>query len=374
MEKFSAYRDPGTGIQPFLTPIPPSASHTLINGLLPLRFALGVLRSALILILLAVYVVLVPGACSLLVVLPFVHRYTSHALIAVLGRLSLFILGVIWISVEQVPRKRGKGIKSESAWSPRAGDIIISNWTSWLELIWLAVRFNPIFVLPISQQDPPLMSPPSTPVNRAPGRRNTPLVQATQVQEKKDIPVTAFKQVSLLSMISLTGYIPSSAQSNSIPYVTLEEIRKKADRPLAVFPECTTSNGRALMRFSDVFLQDIPVKKYRVFLMCFRYDVPTVLNPSATHCIPDSFLNPLPHLFKLATSLKPIGLSVRLLPPSESPSSPIFMTSDVMHTPSVDPLAEASSVLIAQMGKMKRLGMGWEDKGRFLNFYNSKHK
>lgn len=37
-----------------------------------------------------------------------------------------------------------------------------------------------------------------------------------------------------------------------------------------------------------------------------------------------------------------------------------------------DPLSEACAILIAQMGKMKRIGMGWEDKSLFLDFYKSK--
>jgi hypothetical protein len=37
-----------------------------------------------------------------------------------------------------------------------------------------------------------------------------------------------------------------------------------------------------------------------------------------------------------------------------------------------DILAEACAVLIAQMGKMKRIGMGWEDKATLLDLYKSK--
>jgi len=37
-----------------------------------------------------------------------------------------------------------------------------------------------------------------------------------------------------------------------------------------------------------------------------------------------------------------------------------------------DTLAEVSATLIAQVGKMKRTGLGWEDKAAFLEFYNRK--
>ena len=35
-----------------------------------------------------------------------------------------------------------------------------------------------------------------------------------------------------------------------------------------------------------------------------------------------------------------------------------------------DAFTEASATLIAQVGKMKRTGLGWEDKASFLEFYN----
>jgi hypothetical protein len=37
-----------------------------------------------------------------------------------------------------------------------------------------------------------------------------------------------------------------------------------------------------------------------------------------------------------------------------------------------DTVAEVSATLIAQVGKMKRIGLGWEDKASFLDFYGRK--
>jgi len=39
------------------------------------------------------------------------------------------------------------------------------------------------------------------------------------------------------------------------------------------------------------------------------------------------------------------------------------------HPDGQDALSEAYAVLIAQIGKMKRTRMGWEDKVAFLDFY-----
>ena len=112
------------------------------------------------------------------------------------------------------------------------------------------------------------------------------------------------------------------------------------------------------------------------------YDPPTALTPSLTHPIP-SVLNPLPHLFSLACSLAPLSISIRLLPSSEAPSAPTFILSEVVSATTLggggvdggkDFVTEACAVLIAQLGKMKRVGAGWEDKIAFLEFYGAKRR
>ena len=106
-----------------------------------------------------------------------------------------------------------------------------------------------------------------------------------------------------------------------------------------------------------------------------RYDPPTNICPTLSHSVPSLSLNPLPHLLKLTTVLPAQSISIRLLSPSEAPSSPLFVVSEVVSNPNTEPvLSEACAVLIAQIGKMKRTGMGWEDKVAFLDFYREKRK
>lgn len=90
-----------------------------------------------------------------------------------------------------------------------------------------------------------------------------------------------FRRVSLLGMLAATGAVPSLHES----CVSLEEIRRDADRPVVVFPECTTSNGRGLLRFANVFKGvEVPVKDFRVFVMCVRCVVYTTLRSRDIDC------------------------------------------------------------------------------------------
>ncbi|KAI0347399.1 hypothetical protein BDW22DRAFT_1404954 [Trametopsis cervina] len=382
MEKFSAFRDPGTGIQPFLTPVPPVASDALASALLPIGYILGVVRTAVIIVLALLYTVLVRGVLVILSPVPPLRRTLSRILTAILSRLVLLLLGIWWIPVELITRKKGRGTKGSESWNPRAGDIIVSNWASWIELLWLAFRFDPIFLLPVCEPASIDSTPTKTgPIAVTPGRRTgTGSAAISSPSTRAPTPrarVLGFRTVSLLAAISATGTTPSSPDADAdVAYSSLEEIRSKADRPLVVFPECTTSNGRGLLRFADVFPRvQVPVQAFRVFVMCVRYDPPTTLAPTLSHSIASSALNPLAHVFKLTTCLAPLTLSIRLLAPSESPSSGSFLASDhAAGLRSDDVLSECCAAVVAQIGKMKRVGLGWEDKAAFLEFYRGKRK
>ncbi|KAN0097350.1 hypothetical protein V8E55_001796 [Tylopilus felleus] len=371
MEKFSAFRDPGTGIQPFLSPVPPS-EHALFSSLLaPVRVTFAVLRTLVVIVIAVLHFILVNALCALLIPIPPLRRLVEGASTITLSRLALYVLGFLWIPEEQVARKRGN--LSDTNWSPKAGDMIVSNWSSWIDILWLAYRFNPIFVLPVADEtNPPTSSTrDGETISYRPGRKtgtgSAAISTPTRTISPRS-PIRGFRRVSLLTMVQATGGTPKSPLSGS--FTSLEDIRQSAERPVVVFPECTTSNGRGLLRFARVFEgYSVPVKKYNVFIMCTRYNLPTIFQPSLTHPIPSFTFNPLYHLFTIATSLSPQAMSVRMLPLSESPSSQLFMVSEVVPDLAVDTLSEVCAVLIARIGKMKRIGFGWEDKVSFLGLY-----
>lgn len=385
MEKFSAWRDPGTGVQPFLTPIPPQATRSLSDyAALVLGSFFGVLRTILALTVAIVFGVL-HLVCMLLLPIPVLYRLVSWLVLAILGRIFLCILGFWSISTHVTTRKARRADTSTiDKWSPGAGDIIVSNWASWIEVLWLAVQYDPIFVLPVCAAPAASTTASSTPPT--PGRRTG--TGSAQIATSSAAPrqqILGFRTASFLEMILATGHVPPYGSSATTITATIEEIRAKSNRPIVVFPECTSSNGRALLRFADVFIAGKgkhikhPVKGFKMYIMCARYDPPTSTVPSPTHSIPSqstSLPNPIPHLLTLlfAPSLAQ-SLSIRLLAPSDSPSSGSFMASEVILDGGVAPadeISEACAVLMAQASKLKRVGMGWEDKVAFLDYYRKR--
>lgn len=138
-------------------------------------------------------------------------------------------------------------------------------------------RFNPIFVLPIySSADLPMASSHANfPVSRTPGLRtgtgSAAISQPSARTPTKRVFIRGFRQVSLLSILRATGRVPIADDASVSKAESLEQIRSQADRPVVVFPECTTSNGRGLLRFAELFRGvDMPVAKFKVFVMCAR--------------------------------------------------------------------------------------------------------
>lgn len=98
-----------------------------------------------------------------------------------------------------------------------------------------------------------------------------------------------------------------------------------------------------------------------------RHDPPTSTSPTSTHSVPTSF-NPLPHFWSLASSLTLFrSLTIRFLDESESPTSGSFQSDvSVSGNEHPDPLADACMGLIGNLSRLRRTGLGWEDKEGFL--------
>ncbi|KAK0190992.1 hypothetical protein F5146DRAFT_1000904 [Armillaria mellea] len=374
MEKYSAYRDPGTGIQWRLRAQVETfwrrssfPSDTLLE---PFESSFSSARSRPISDIGGRNMLHLQTCCAFT---PYFGTTVYSIVIAHSAFERRNFLDTRGMYQKEAGFTEGK-IKSPTNGIRNPGDVIVSNWVSWIEILWLAFRFNPVFVLPVPASSALTSAPskPSDPVSRTPGRRTgtgSANVSVSTRAPRERIPIIGFQRLSLLNVLRQCGYVPPYRVGQGLAPQSFEAIRSTSDRPIVVFPECTTSNGRGLIRFCDVFNQNIPVQGWQVFVMCVRYDPPTILSSTLSHSIPARSVNPLSQVFNVATSITPPSVSIRLLAPSESPSSPTFLASDVLIGSYNDQLSEACAVLIAQLGKMKRTRMGWEDKANFLEFY-----
>ena len=109
----------------------------------------------------------------------------------------------------------------------------------------------------------------------------------------------------------------------------------------------------------------------------FRVDAPTQFSPTSSCSVPCrlSIFNPLPRMFRLSSSLLPHNFTIRLLAPSDGSSILNgFAGSQPDRSPgaSADNVTEAYATMVGEVGRIKRVGFGWEDKEDFLNLYRAK--
>ncbi|ORX94297.1 hypothetical protein BCR34DRAFT_677685 [Clohesyomyces aquaticus] len=228
MEKYSQFRDKGTAIAPFFpVPTPPASSLWT-----PVHILLFVVRVPILIFLSIFYFLLL----ELLPVGQLARKCVLWFLLAVPG--------VWWVDLQVDGVKRGK-LAEVPNHLPHAGTIIASSFTSPLDPLYLAGIFCPVFT----------RSYPST---------------------RKVEPISLFRA------ILLAFSPPSVFPSNPDSLVTLKELQAKyPDSIISVFPECTTTNGRGILPFSLSLLTADP--KTRIYPVNLRYTPGDITTPVPGH-------------------------------------------------------------------------------------------
>lgn len=106
-----------------------------------------------------------------------------------------------------------------------------------------------------------------------------------------------------------------------------------------------------------------------------RVEPPTLLAPSLSLSIPAStpVTNIIRHIFSITCSFSSQTLSIRLLSPLESPSATTLSNDTASnHQSSKNMLMNVCADFISDIGRLKRTGMGWEEKTLFLKFHAGK--
>ncbi|KAI7868021.1 hypothetical protein BDF14DRAFT_1798866 [Spinellus fusiger] len=159
--------------------------------------------------------VLTPFSC--------VHRLWCCVGSTVCFRLILFFSGFYSIKTEIVSLRR-RGTASSPTFSVASGDIIVSNWTSYIDLLYMAYKWNPIFT------------------------------RVFPAQSKVQI-ISLWQAIQLCAAVPVLSCTELGIHPNDL--WTLSALAKKAKQdhlgPILVLPEGTPSNGRALLQFNPIF-------------------------------------------------------------------------------------------------------------------------
>ncbi|KAF2674061.1 hypothetical protein BT63DRAFT_408279 [Microthyrium microscopicum] len=223
MEKYSQFRDRGSGVAPFF-PVPRESSGVY----LPFHIFLFIIRLPLLVGFAFTYFVIFSW-------LPVPAYIKKPALWVILG-----IPGIWWIDLQIDGVKRGSLAKHQDR-LPQPSSIIASSFTSPIDCLYLAAIFDPIFTA-------------SYP--------NTRLVQ----------------QISLAQAIWRALTSPQSLPPRGARLVPLWKLMKEnPDSLIVVLPECTTSNGRGILGLSPSILTTPPNAK--IFPVNLRYSPADVTTP-----------------------------------------------------------------------------------------------
>ncbi|KAF9933214.1 hypothetical protein FBU30_006155 [Linnemannia zychae] len=354
MEKFSRWRDQGTGIQPFLPPVPANADHSPIQKvftavLMIVKPVTGVVKLLLVGILSLVYMLLEAIGLIFKPVAPLYRLY--HRLIsAIFLRVILVLLGFFWIKTETVTLKRGRSGAGSKAHVPSrraapAGELIVSNWSSYIDILYLAFRYDPVF---------------------------------TQMYST----TLTVREISLWEALHQAGSYPELTPPEGVETYPLldfvKSVHKRGSGPVVIFPEGTTTNNRAILKFVPIFKGwSVPETSIDIRIMAMKYDYQKFA-PTFTVGLSNSYR--IGHLFRTCAQFSNT-LTVKTLAQDESPSNAHFSAIEgLSSTPSgaalgtAEPVEEDSlgSVMINLMGRMTRfrkLGLNVKDKADFLDYF-----
>eukprot|EP01112_Ceratiomyxa_fruticulosa_P012551 TRINITY_DN3480_c0_g1_i1.p1 TRINITY_DN3480_c0_g1~~TRINITY_DN3480_c0_g1_i1.p1 ORF type:complete len:352 (-),score=66.81 TRINITY_DN3480_c0_g1_i1:290-1345(-) len=337
MEKYSKWRDPGTGIHPFL-PIKGRVREGGVISFLSWIFSLvfgsvlSVFRIGLISIVFA-FMLLLSVVVGIIPV-PILKRLLKRLVEGTCARLILLLMGFWSISTKQTYLSKQQKQAGGENLQVKSGDIIIANHTSYVDILYLSFRFSPVFTAtPNSWPDLP--------------------------------PKGVVEPLSLHQAL----YDSISEQPHSEKAISVSKIIKDAQNndsgPVVIFPEGATSNGLTLLDPIPVFDSQDLVSGFdtsRVHVIGFKYENE---NFSPTFTVGNFFI----HLFRLCSQFSN-QLQVRYLASANIPPLPLDGSSPTKKKS--EDLGEWGDVLVRNLAsilQIRRAKLNAMDKRDFLNYW-----
>ncbi|CCU81690.1 vacuolar protein sorting protein Vps66 [Blumeria hordei DH14] len=224
MEKFSQFRDRGSGIAPFF-PLTPNTSSIYV-----------LLYSCFFLLRLPFFIISTTIYFLFLQWLPLGPLFRKILLWIILG-----ISGIWWMDLQIDGVKKGSLAKKHAGRVPGPSDIVASSFASPIDAVYLAAIFDPIFTI----------SYPHT---------------------------HQIKVISTFGAIFRAFSTPEghpARNSNLTDIGTLVANNKR--RVIIVFPECTTTNGKGILPCSPSLLASPETSK--IFPLHLRYTPSDITTP-----------------------------------------------------------------------------------------------
>ena len=228
---------------------------------------------------------------------------------------------------------------------PQEGSIIAASNTSPIDPLYLAAIFDPIFTASY------------------PGIRQV-------------------RRISLFEAVLGCFLFPRTSPPKNTQLYNLEQLTKQnPKRFIAVFPECTTSNGRAILPFSPSLLS--ASTKTKIYPVSLRYTSPDITTP-----VPHSYFTFLWNLCSKPTHCIRTRIAEYVHAPDRTTSARSTATEEILSeaetlvsgdediSPSkeerlfLDKIAEA----LARLGRVKRVGLGVKDKQDFIAMWTKQRK
>ncbi|CAI7660415.1 unnamed protein product [Penicillium viridicatum] len=326
MERYSQFRDRGSGIAPFLPiPVEPLGLQA------PLRIFLFCFRLPLFIFVTLSYFLILQW-------LPIGSLGKKAALWCILGVPSIW-----WIDL-QVDGVRKGSLKQQQARLPQPGSVIASSFTSPIDAVYLAAIFDPIFTA----------SYPNT----------------RQVE-----------RISLLQAILRAFASPTTQPAPGAQLVDVSTlVEQYPSRPIVLFPECTTTNGRGILTLSNSLLGVSP--KTKIFPVSLRYTPMDIVTP-----LPGSYMSLLWTLLSKPTHCIRVRIAECITNSQNATDSTRKSTysSNYLNTldqngqeeqvsPGEKALLDNVGESLARLGRVKRVGLGVKEKQEFSRAWSQSRR
>lgn len=242
----------------------------------------------------------------------------------------MLIPGLWWVDLQMDGVRRGTLADQPPDRFPHPGSVVAANFTSPIDPLYLAAVFDPIFVIAY------------------PGSR-------------------AVRHVSLfhavLHALSPIRFDPPKSTSSFFGRTDLATLLKTyPNRIIAVFPECSTTNGKGILPPSPCLL-DIPSRTH-IFPVSIRYTPADVTTP-----VPGRWISFLWNLLSQTTICIRVRIaeSIHNDSPRDSPGGPVATIS-----PDERRILDKVGEALARLGRSKRVGLTLKDKDMFVKAWKNR--